>query len=63
MKMSLIIATVALFIAPFSFAQSLCSDGSYVGGTECNLAPDGSYVGGDPELIPDGSYVGSALTH
>lgn len=39
-------------------AQTLCPDGSYVGG-EPDLAPDGTYVGGDPTLAPDGTYVGS----
>jgi hypothetical protein len=48
----------ALLFSGSSFAQTLCPDGSYVGGGSCSLAPDGSYVGGDAELAPDGSYVG-----
>ena len=35
---------------------SLCSDGSYVGGSQCNLCPDGSYSAGSCSLQPDGSY-------
>ena len=48
----------ALIFSSSSFAQTLCPDGSYVGGGSCSLAPDGSYVGGDPELAPNGTYVG-----
>ena len=39
-------------------AQTLCPDGTYVGGSECHLSPDGTYVGGEPHLAPDGSCVG-----
>lgn len=41
-----------------SQAQTLCPDGSYVGGDSCSLAPDGTYVDDEPRLAPDGSYVG-----
>ena len=46
MKMSAVI--VPLLFGALSFAsqaQTLC--------------PDGTYVGGDPRLAPDGTYVGS----
>lgn len=55
--------TVALGVLLFtcmsgvSSAQTLCPDGTFVGGTSCVLAPDGSYVGGTPQLAPDGTYV------
>ncbi len=43
-----------------------CSDGSYVGGTGCRMAPTGDFVrdtGTMPQMAPDGTYVpgGSAV--
>lgn len=65
------LAAFGLSCSVVALGQTLCPDGSYVGGESCilspdgtfvddapNLAPDGSYVGGEPELAPDGSYVG-----
>ena len=37
-------------------SAALCPDGSYVGGSQCNLCPDGSYSAGSCSLQPDGSY-------
>ena len=52
----------ALMYSGSILAQTLCPDGTYVGGSSCSMAPDGSYVGGDPQLAPDGSYVGGEPT-
>jgi hypothetical protein len=56
----LIAVVLALSWSAPSHSVTLCPDGSYVGGRECQLAPDGSYVSGDryPQLAPDGSYTG-----
>ena len=43
-------------------AQTLCPDGSYVGGGGCSMAPDGTFVDGEPQMAPDGSYVGGEPT-
>jgi hypothetical protein len=53
----LILAGVAF--APAAHAATLCPDGTYVGGSSCQLAPDGSYVSGDsrPRLAPSGNYT------
>ena len=58
MKISIIIASIAISFAQVSIAQTLCPDGSFVGGSECNLAPDGTFVGGEPTMAPDGTFVG-----
>ena len=53
------ISFVAVLAATGAAAQTLCPDGSYVGGGQCTLAPDGTYVGGDDyTMTPDGGYVG-----
>lgn len=52
------LVVAALTISGQSLAQTMCPDGSYVGGSSCSMAPDGSYVGGEPEMAPDGTYVG-----
>ena len=62
MKYTVIATSILLLGAvPASNAQTLCPDGSYVGGS-CSLAPDGTYVGGKPKLAPDGTYVGGKPT-
>ena len=48
----------ACCLAGLANAQTLCPDGSWVGGDECRLAPDGSWVDDEPKLAPDGSWVG-----
>ncbi len=48
---------VALLINSVSSAQTLCPDGSWVEGSNCELAPDGSWAGGSPELAPDGELL------
>jgi hypothetical protein len=57
--LSISIASLVLLCGASSHAQTLCPDGSWVGGGSCDLAPDGNWVGGEPELAPDGSCVGS----
>jgi hypothetical protein len=52
------LAILIAFMAIPAFAQTLCPDGSYVGGSSCNMTPRGGYVNGEPELAPDGTYVG-----
>lgn len=51
---------IALLTSTGSVAQTLCPDGSYVGGSSCSMTPDGTFVGGEPHMAPDGSYVGNA---
>ena len=58
MKILIIFAVIMISSTQLSFARSLCPDGSWVGGSECNLAPNGSWVGGEPNLAPNGSWVG-----
>ena len=58
MKKVLISLALGCFLYSNLTAQTLCPDGTYVSGNECNMAPDGSYVGGEAQLAPDGSYVG-----
>lgn len=55
--MNRLLILIAVLAIP-AFAQTLCPDGSYVGGSSCNMTPKGGYVSGEPELAPDGSYVG-----
>ena len=69
LRISAVLAVVATFVlagiltfadADQAHAQTMCPDGTYVGGDRCNMAPDGSYVGGDGvTMAPDGSYVGT----
>ena len=59
MKKISVIFSLMLCVTVLSVeAQTLCPDGSYVGGDSCNMASDGSYVDGDPTMAPDGNYVG-----
>ena len=59
MKNSIVILPLILCATAFSIqAQTLCPDGSYIGGSSCNLTPKGTYVDGEPQLAPDGTYVG-----
>jgi len=58
MKVAIAIITALFIHIQVSYAQTLCPDGTYVGGDTCKMAPDGSYVGGTPQIAPDGSYVG-----
>ena len=51
------VVILSMSMSGASSAQTLCPDGTFVGGTSCVLAPDGSYVGGTPQLAPDGTYV------
>ena len=54
LRISAVLAAVATFVlagiltfadADQAHAQTLCPDGSYVGGDDVTMAPDGSYVG------------------
>lgn len=42
---------LVLLVSGAATAQTLCPDGTYVGGERCVLAPDGSYVGTDEPLF------------
>jgi hypothetical protein len=40
--------------------QTMCPDGSFVGGPSCVMAPNGKFVSGSsqgPQIAPDGSFV------
>ena len=59
MKKSTVILALMLCATAFSIqAQTLCPDGSYIGGSSCSMTPKGTYVDGEPHLAPDGTYVG-----
>ena len=55
----LVLAVVMVLGFSTAFATTLCPDGTWVGGTSCNLAPDSTWVGGGgTTLAPDGTWVG-----
>jgi len=54
-KYIICIFTIAIF-STGTMASTLCPDGTYVGGDQCNLCPDGTYSSGSCELMPDGTY-------
>lgn len=59
MKKSAVTLSLIFCASPFpSLAQTLCPDGSYIGGASCSITPQGTYVDGEPQLAPDGTYVG-----
>jgi hypothetical protein len=57
MKAALVITTSLILCTQFSYAQTLCADGSYVDASECILTPEGTFVGSDPEAAADDGYV------
>ena len=41
----------ALTCSDAILAQTLCPNGTYVGGSSCSMAPDRSYVGDEPTMV------------
>ena len=56
-RVNLLLAVTLMYSVMNANSQTLCPDGSYVGGASCRMAPDGSYVGGDPQ--PELQHAGT----
>ena len=58
MKISILIAAITVFLAPLSFAQTMCPDGSLVSNeSECTLATDETFVDEEINLTPEETFI------